>query len=488
MEKDSHDTREGEDDVNINTVTTRAIELCEPTPNEVKQITTIADQAMNLVTDYISSNPKIVEVVFGGSYAKGTWLKGDADIDIFVKMDLSVSIEDFERIGIEVGLHSLKKYKHYLRYSDHPYVEGFIDGVRVNVVPCYNVEKGKWKSAADRSTFHTEYVRNNLDDLKKREVRLLKKFLKSIGVYGAEIGIAGFSGYVAEVLVLKYGSFEGVLRAISDIREKHIVSIDKEYDSDVVKGFQSVIVILDPVDARRNLGAAISSEGVGKFVLASRAFLEAPSLSFFKDKDNDKDEKKNMRVQNKKSKSLYQNLLIVEFDYRQRSPDIIWGQLKRSLGAIITQLEMAGFTIIRATCNTDEKTSGAFLFLLESTVLPTYFQRRGPTVFRKEDAASFIKTSSSVKKALITWIDKDLRITTLVKRKDTGAKDFLRSLLLTSRIENSGVTKGLVADLQAKAKRRGKRLQIYTANERRIKGIVQEAMHELTTTESRIFR
>ena len=70
-------------------------------------------------------------VLLGGSFAKGTWLKGDADIDIFIKIDTSVNDKEFEKIAIQTGYQSLKEYKPYLRYSEHPYVEAFVKGIRV---------------------------------------------------------------------------------------------------------------------------------------------------------------------------------------------------------------------------------------------------------------------------------------------------------------------------------------------------------------------
>jgi tRNA nucleotidyltransferase (CCA-adding enzyme) len=59
-----------------------------------------------------------------------------------------VSDKEFEQLDKEIGLQSLKGYKTILRYSDHPYVEAIVSGVRVNIVPYYNVQKGKWRSAA----------------------------------------------------------------------------------------------------------------------------------------------------------------------------------------------------------------------------------------------------------------------------------------------------------------------------------------------------
>src|SRR5215216_4347475 len=115
------------------------------------------------------------------------------------------------KVAQEAKTH-VDSYVAKLRYSDHPYVEVFVKKVRVNVVPCYDVEQSKWQSAADRSPFHTRYISSNFDDEKRRQARLLKKFLKSVGIYGAEISTEGFSGYVSEVLVLKYSSFENLLK------------------------------------------------------------------------------------------------------------------------------------------------------------------------------------------------------------------------------------------------------------------------------------
>ena len=131
--------------MNINTILNKALQYCEPSLAEVKRISRIANEARDLVSNYRSS--KIIQVTFGGSFAKGTWLKGDTDIDIFVKIDESVDTEEFESLGKRIGIESLRRYRPYMRYSDHPYVEAFIKGVRINVVPCYNVKMGNWKSA-----------------------------------------------------------------------------------------------------------------------------------------------------------------------------------------------------------------------------------------------------------------------------------------------------------------------------------------------------
>jgi tRNA nucleotidyltransferase (CCA-adding enzyme) len=455
---------------NLSTLISKALALCEPTHSQEHRIGTIAQEAKGLVDNYVRRLDEVVDVVFGGSFAKGSWLPEHADIDIFVKIKPSVGIEKFEELGREIGSKALKNYGPKLRYSDHPYVEVFMKNIRVNVVPCYDVEQGKWQSAADRSPFHTQYISSHFDEEKRRQARLLKKFFKSVGIYGAEISTAGFSGYVSEVLVLKYSLFENVLRAAADWQERQIIAVC-DYDSDFVKAFNSPVIIIDPVDSKRNLGSAISPQSVAKFILAARAFLENPSLEFFKE---------GKYVHSRRSASsmpLLPNVLVVEFSHEKKSPDIIWGQLKRSINAIERQLELAHFEVLRSSCVTDERSSAALAFLLESIILPAYTKKKGPEIFRRRDTASFF-LSNRKSKPLAIWVDREMRIAMLIERKATDARKLAKSLLLDHR-ENSGISKDLITN----------KLQIYSGSDRKIlKGLAQEAVGEVVSTQRLIFR
>ncbi len=178
----------------------------------------IVDTVVDLVQKQIVKYAQVTGIEVGGSYAKGTWLPEKADIDIFIKFQTSVSEKDFANLGKKIGFDALKNYKPYVRYAEHPFVEAKIKDTKVNLVPCYDVEEGKWKSSADRSTFHTKFMKNSLSESMKNEVRMLKRFLMNNDIYGAEIARQGFSGYVAEVLVLNFGSFLEVLKAVSEIK------------------------------------------------------------------------------------------------------------------------------------------------------------------------------------------------------------------------------------------------------------------------------
>jgi len=295
----------------------------------------IAKKASDLVSRCIEKHAQIVGFELGGSYAKGTWLSEKADIDIFVKFNKKTPEKDFRSIGTKIGFESLKNYKPYTRYAEHPFVEAVVNGTKVNVVPCYDVNVGEWQSATDRSIHHTKFMSKKLTNSMKDEVRILKKFFLHIDVYGAELAKEGFSGYVSEVLISYFGSFEKTLKKISKLKQGDVIGKS-------AKKFSSSIVIIDPIDSNRNLGAAISVESLGKFVLASREFLKKPSKKFFKKPIP----KRNMKNVDK--------IVVVQFKFKQRSDDILWGQIKRASNALKTQLELDGFTVLRNSSAKDE--------------------------------------------------------------------------------------------------------------------------------------
>ena len=87
--------------------------------------------------------------------------------------------------------------------------------------------------------------------------------------------------------------------------------MDPVDEETVKKIFKHSVIILDPINPKRNLGTAISVENFGKFVLAARTFLKEPSIEFFMHQGrggtaNDFSE-------------IYSNILVVSFNYRERA-------------------------------------------------------------------------------------------------------------------------------------------------------------------------
>jgi len=372
----------------MNSILKYAKKETAPTKKLQEKKQRIAKKACDLVSLCIEKHSQVVGFELGGSYAKGTWLPEKADIDIFVKFNKKTSEKDFRNIGIEIGFESLKKYKPYTRHAEHPFVEAVVDGTRINIVPCYDVNKGEWKSATDRSVYHTKFMLQKLSNSMKGDVRILKKFLQHIEVYGAEIAKEGFSGYVTEALIFYFGSFEKTIKKISELKKGQVIGKS-------TKKFDSFVVIIDPIDDNRNLGTAISIENLGKFVLASRAFLRNPSKNFFKKPIS----KRIMRNTDK--------IIVVQFKVKERSDDIIWGQIKRASNALKTQLELGGFTVLRNSSTKDEKENAALIFLLHAKKIENSLVRSGPEISSKEHCEKFI--TANLKKANLCGLTRKVK-------------------------------------------------------------------------------
>ena len=427
-----------------------------PSKNIEKSKKQIADEAFTLVENQIRNYPEIIGLEFGGSYAKNTWLSKEADIDIFIKFKKSIPNEKFVEISKKIGFESMKKYNPYVRYSEHPYVEAKIKKTKINVVPCYDVNLGEWKSSADRSPFHTKHMQNALTPKMRNEVRILKIFLKSTKIYGAEIAKQGFSGYVSEVLILNFGSFENIIKSIAKIQQNQIIGKTS-------KIFETSIIIVDPVDSNRNLAAAISDESIGKFILACRAFQNNPTLQFFKPKKL------------KSSKNNLENVLVVKFNFKMRSPDIIWGQIKRATTSLTTQLELGGFNVLRNKSYSDEQNEAYLFFLLESTKIPKNYSKNGPEFFREDDCNSFI--SKNISKTELMWINDDKKIVSLEKRKYNNVVKFMTELLKNNL--QTGIPKGLQGDFK-----KGFRVSVGNKN---LSKSIKEAISDLISTDGTLF-
>ena len=396
----------------------------EPPKKIVQSREKTAKEICALIKKEIKKYPKVKDLELGGSFAKKTWLMQNSDIDIFIRFKRDTSEKEFEDISLGIGLSVLPADSRDVRYSQHPYVEGKIKDTRVNIVPCYDVKDKEWKSAADRSPFHTRYMRRALTPKMRNEVRILKTFLRANKILGAEIAIQGFSGYVAEVLILRYKSFRNVIDSISETEENQVIG-------EAAKTFDTPLVIMDPVDSNRNLAAAISAENIGKFILLCRAFRDRPSKEFF------------VEARTRVSEKYWENLLVVRFNFKENRPDIIWGQVKKAIGALSSQLESNGFTVFRNRPHLGEDKKVYLFFFLQSIEIGNIYSQNGPEFFRHDDSEKFI--SKNLRDGEPMWIGKKQKIMALKKRRYVNAVECMTDCL---RDAKKNVPRGLQRDLR----------------------------------------
>lgn len=212
-----------------------------------------------------------------GSAARGTFLHERFDIDLFLLFPPDLPRDRLESEGLRLAEAILEAPEKH--YAEHPYLRGRFEGFTVEAVPGYAiVDPSHPLTAVDRTPFHQEYLAAHLTPGQVDQVRLTKQFLRSLGVYGSEAKTAGFSGYLVELLIVRFGSFRSLLDAARGWRLPVRLATPGSRPSvpdDVA------MILDDPVDPHRNVATALSAESLARFLLAAREFQRAPSISAF---------------------------------------------------------------------------------------------------------------------------------------------------------------------------------------------------------------
>lgn len=323
-----------------------------------------------------------LEYRFLGSYARNTWLPESLEIDVFILFPEHYSFDELEKIGLEIGRKVVDEYE--LRYASHPYVHGWIDGLEVDVVPCYKLESPeKIRSAVDRTPFHHDWLKERIKG-KENEVRLLKRFLKASNLYGAEYKVRGFSGYLCELLIIHYGSFKNLVENAVRWRRNMVIDVEKK-EVRLEKGLENIFVI-DPVDRKRNVSANLSVDNLARFVEKCRLFVENPSIDFFRP------EKISVDKETLKNELEDRFVYAVVFEKPEIVEDNLYTQLEKAEKRIKQILEENDFDVLRSG-----RFAGSKCYLIFETstgYLSKIKKHPGPFFENNQDAMRFLKKNT----------------------------------------------------------------------------------------------
>jgi tRNA nucleotidyltransferase (CCA-adding enzyme) len=398
-----------------------------PTLEERTHIISLAEKLKKRVKKVTEEMEIGAEVRIEGSVAKETWLREEPDIDLFMRIPTTFSKEALGTICLEAAKHATKEYKQIERFAEHPYLECEINGVLVNIVPCFKVKYGNWISSMDRTPFHTDYFKPLLNDDLRKEIRFLKRFMKGIGTYGAEIKIAGFSGYLCELLILQYRTFQETLKSASDWSKRKLIDYEGHYkgrEGEALKYFKEPIIVIDPVDKKRNVAAAVKEKRLNEFIAASRLFLKNPGINFFYPKKIEAFKEKKIKTELKKH-----SLIFIIIRTKFKVPDVLWGQLYKIKKSLSKDLFRSNFKILREDIWSNEKGSNIIIFEVENLYLPSIKKHFGPPISKKEDSERFLEKHLKAKHTISGPRIEEYRWTVEINRKEQDIVEFLKNRL-----------------------------------------------------------
>jgi tRNA nucleotidyltransferase (CCA-adding enzyme) len=357
---------------------TSVLKRIRPQADERVHIHKVAGMLIDSVNRSGSATGMVV-----GSVARDTWIRGDRDLDIFMLFPPDLPREELETEGLALARSITESAKGTCRekYAEHPYINATIDGLDIDIVPCYEVpDATAIRSAVDRTPFHTRYIKDRISNLID-DVLLLKQFAKNGGIYGSDQMTEGFSGYLCELLVYHYGGFIPLLAAASDWWPGVLIDISDHR----TKTFHEPLIVVDPVDPGRNVSASVSLTRMCEFIELSRGYLERPGEGFFF-LDNPypgSREKAELLVEKRKT-----TIYTLTFPTPPYIEEIVVPQLRKSLDAISALLARHEFVVNRAaySMHTDRC---MLLFELLTDTLPPVTRHFGPPLWARENARQF---------------------------------------------------------------------------------------------------
>lgn len=422
-----------------------------PSKKETNEVYAVANELITCINNICKEEKIDANAYLVGSVAKKTWLSGKSDIDIFIRFPLDTPVEYLKEKGLKIGykVNDLMNGTSWEHYASHPYLTCLIKGYEVDFVPCYKIKNGsELKSAVDRTILHTQYIQNNLKENQEDEVLLLKKFMDCIKVYGSEFKTGGFAGYLCELLILKYGTFENTLKNVQNWKYNTVIDLENYHSlKENKKKYNDPLVFIDPTDKNRNVGAALRLERMVDFILASRNFLKIL--------DNEKLDIENKKTKIKKyfthlkKEEMNKNKIINEFNKRGSktylikfnippiSADSLHPQLKKTIESISEKLEDEEFSVVKSEYWTDE--SNIVLFIIELNVYKqnNYIIHKGPKIWSKQACINFKRK----------WGDKcyplDDYLVLTKERKFKTAEEYLKHVLTKENIHIIKVGKNI---------------------------------------------
>ncbi|TEU13304.1 MAG: CCA tRNA nucleotidyltransferase [Hadesarchaea archaeon] len=398
----------------------------KPTPADRERLGRVATELINRTNAACSKLGVEAKAMLVGSAARNTWLRSERDIDIFILLPEGLSREELERQGLAVAREVAGK-RGKESFAEHPYVTMRFKGFDVDLVPCYDITKlNEIRSAVDRSPHHQRYVKKQLTPGLTDEVLLLKQFMSGTGIYGAELRVQGFSGYLCELLVLHYGSFEKLVKAASRWRPSVVIDPERSYADEAEPRalFEGQpLIVIDPVDASRNVGAAVSIQSFATFVRACQDFAQEPGKLFFFPRPVQRLSVREIQATLERRGTT---LFCVTFSPPDVVPDVLYPQLRKAERALVTRLARAGFEVMRS----DVWSNSQALILLELAVkkLPRVRTRFGPPI--SIEVGDFIHTHlKSKRKFAGPFVDTEGRLVFEIEREQAKAKKVLEQAL-----------------------------------------------------------
>jgi len=415
-----------------NEIFSEALSKIKPEKKYVDNFMSEVNRVVSWFNTAIRAENVVAECTKGGSVAKETFLKKDHDIDIFIKFSKeykSNELSDMLEHIIKLVANKLDfKYKRV--HGSRDYFQFEYRNLLFEIIPVlkiFNINDAE--NLTDASPLHVGFIKKQISKKPKLadEIRLAKQFCKGIGVYGSESYIKGFSGHSLDLLISFYGSFINFISSTKYWQDKIIIDVENKL-KDPLKNLnksklQSPIILIDPIDNKRNATAALSKEKYDIFIEKAQEFLENPSINFFKV------EKMNLRKIKEKYHKEWGIFLNIE-PVKDKSKDVQGTHILKAKEFIQKELKNNDFKIIKSDFDFEH-----IYIIIKKEKLSNTLIHRGPPTNKRKACKEFKEKHKNSKNIFTKNKKMYIELKRKYKEPEALVKKLIKDNYVTSRVK-----------------------------------------------------
>ncbi|MBN1175865.1 CCA tRNA nucleotidyltransferase [Candidatus Woesearchaeota archaeon] len=401
-----------------------------PTSEDAVKIKNSTKKVVSYLESAGPKNGVDVNVVAGGSTAKGTYLKGNFDVDIFVRFKTDEkNISDILELMLSEFIQNNNLILERV-HGSRDYFNFEFENLFFEIVPVKYIENNvDADNVTDMSPLHVFWVKNHLTDELCNDIRLAKQFCKAIGVYGAESYINGVSGHVLDILVIHFGGFVPFLENVSlwsgatvvDPEDKHENVFEELNQSKLI----SPLIVIDPIDPQRNAAAAVSTEKYNLLIKHAKDFLKSPEEKYFIIPSFDIQK----LISHKQNR---EDLFVIEVEPQKGKKDVVITKVLKIFEFLKRHLVLYDFNVHLSDWKIDSDKCYLYFFI-DNQELPPTLERQGPPLENFQAVERFQEVHKDA-------FERDGKLWVNVRRDFTVSETCLRHLLtqefVTQRCQN----------------------------------------------------
>lgn len=406
----------------------KVLSKIKPNSKESKELISSVEKVLTKINKNLTKIS--AQAIVGGSTAKNTWLSNNGEVDVFVQFDyvkhknksneLSEKLQDVLEKTFQNESES-KKIKIDRVHGSRDYFQIKLNKITFEFIPILKIKDASQAiNITDVSPLHAEWVNKKATEVKD-EIRLAKMFCKANKLYGAESYLSAFSGYVLEILVANYGSFDRLLQESIKWKDKTVFDVENYHKTKHMVMFNlnnsklhSPLIIVDPVDKNRNAAAALSKEKFNQFKKVAKQFLESPNINYFEIENLRYNELEKIADEKRSYLSYF------ELESVDAKRDVAGAKLLKIYNYV--KKKLSNYNVLCSDWDWKQGEKAKFYFITKKRKVSNYEIRKGPPSNFKEHVKQFKKTNKES-------YDKDGFIYAKVKVENPKLEDYLKNLL-----------------------------------------------------------